>query len=60
MLLELMADIVDEGGLAHLGERWAWRFEPAGEVEQIIGVSAQRTQRELPDALSVEEGISPV
>jgi hypothetical protein len=45
MLLELMPDIVDQRGLSQVGDPLASGFEPAGEVEQVIGV------RELPDAL---------
>ncbi len=59
-LLELMAHIVDECGLGDLGEGSMLRFEPASEVEQIIGVGTQRTQGELPEALGIKEGIRPV
>src|SRR5215469_3815319 len=60
MLLELVADIVDDRRFGHLGDRLALGFEPAGKVDQIIGVSAERAQRELPEALGVEEHIRPV
>ena len=57
MLLELVADIVDDRRFGHHGEGLALRFEPAGKVDQIKGVSAERVQRELPEALGVEERI---
>ena len=60
MPLELMADIVDERGFGHLGEGSAPRFKPAGEVEQVIGVSAEGGEGELAEALGVEEGIRPI
>jgi hypothetical protein len=60
MLLELMADIVDERGLGHLGERLLPRFEPAGEVEQVKGVGAERVEGELTEALGIEEDVRPV
>jgi len=44
MLLKWMADIVDERGLGHLGERQVPRFEPASEVEQVKGVSTERVE----------------
>ena len=56
ILLKLMPDIIDERGLGDLGERLALRFEPAGEVEQVIGVGTERTQGELPEALAGTEG----
>src|SRR6516162_5004071 len=36
------------------------QFEPAGEVEKVVGVDAKRTQGKLTEALSVEEGIRPL
>src|SRR5439155_13844833 len=59
ILLKLMPDIIDERGLGDLGERLALRFEPAGEVEQVIGVGTERTQGELPEALAIAERIRP-
>src|SRR6516165_1611036 len=60
ILLELMTNVVDERGLGDLCKRPMLRFEPAGEVEQVVGVDANRSWRELPEALSVEESIRPV
>jgi len=47
ILLELMTDIVDDRGLRDLGKRPMLRFEPAGEIEEVVGVDAQRTGRKL-------------
>ena len=60
ILLELMTDIVDDRGLRDLGKRPMLRFEPAGEIEEVVGVDAQRTGRKLAEALTVQEGIRPV
>src|SRR6516164_4686398 len=60
ILLQLVADIVDDRRLGDGGKRPMLRFEPAGEVEQVVGVDAQRTRRELAEALSIEESIGPV
>src|SRR5215831_10958441 len=60
ILLELMTDIVDERGLGDLGKRSTLRFEPAGEIEEVVGVDAKRTGRKLAEALTVQEGIRPV
>ena len=35
------------------------RCEPAGKIEQVVAVNAQRTERKLAEALTVEEGIRP-
>ena len=59
LLVELVTDIVEQGGLADLGQRPGWVLKPAGEVEQVIGVGSQGTQRQLADALGIEEGIGP-
>src|SRR2546421_12876393 len=52
-----MTDIVDDRGLRDLGKRPMLRFEPAGEIEEVVGVDAQRTGRKLAEALTVQEGI---
>ena len=53
ILIELIADIVDDRGFGNLCKRQALWFEPAGEVEQVLGVDTERTQRELAKALRV-------
>src|ERR1700756_2706637 len=35
------------------------RFEPAGKIEKVVCVDAQRTRGKLAKALTVEEGIRP-
>jgi len=40
ILLELMTNILHEGGLSDLGKRPMLRFKPAGEIEQVIRVNA--------------------
>ena len=60
ILLELMTDIVDERGFGDLGERLMLRLEPPGEVEQVVGVDAQRARGKLAQALGIEESVSPV
>src|SRR5215467_1965043 len=57
-LAQLVTDIVQEGGLGEVGQI-PGRMKPAGEVQQVISVSTQRTQRELANALGIEEGIDP-
>jgi hypothetical protein len=41
ILLELMSNLCDEGGLGHLGERLAPWFEPAAASHQSIGVGGK-------------------
>src|SRR6266403_2395803 len=60
ILLELMTNIVDDRGLGHLGESSVLRFEPAGEIEKVVGVAAKRPWGELPESLTIEEGIRPL
>src|SRR6266700_2713687 len=57
LLVELMTDVVEQCGLGDFGQRLGRLLEPAGEVQQVIGVSAERTQRELANALSIEKAI---
>src|SRR5437667_9199457 len=59
ILLELMTNICDERGLGDLGKRLMLRFEPTGEIEEIVGVDAQRPRGKLPESLTVEESIRP-
>ncbi len=59
ILLELMTNIFDECGLGDLGKRLMLRFEPTGEIEEIVGVDAQRPRGKLPESLTVEESIRP-
>src|SRR6516164_10655796 len=60
-LVELMPDIIQQGGLADFRQRlWQRPFAPpTGEVQQVISVSAQRAQRQLANTLTIEEGIGP-
>ena len=60
ILFELMTNIVDERGLGDFRQRLMLRCEPAREVEKVVSVNAQRTERELPQTLTVQEGIGPV
>jgi len=48
ILFELMTNIVDERGLGDFRQRSMLRCEPAREVEKVVSVNAQRTERELP------------
>src|ERR1035441_7810775 len=61
LLIELVTDVVEQGGLGDLRQRQRQRrfAPPAGEVQQVISVSAQGTQGQLANALTIEEGISP-
>src|SRR5205807_9910401 len=59
ILLELMTNICDERGLGDLGKRLMLRFEPTGEIEEIVGVDAHRPRGKLPESLTVEESIRP-
>ena len=37
-----------------------WRSSPpTGEVQQVISISAQRTQGKLANALGIEKGVGP-
>jgi hypothetical protein len=38
--IELQADIVEQCGFDDFGQRLGRLFEPAGEVQQVIGVSS--------------------
>ena len=60
ILLELRTNIVDQCGLGDLGERLVAWFEPAGEVQQVVGIDAKRPGGKLAQLLAVEEGIRPV
>ena len=41
LLVQLMADIVQQCGLRDFGKRLGLALKPASEVQQVIGVSAQ-------------------
>src|SRR5215831_18431852 len=60
-LVELMADVVEQSGLGDLRQRMRQRpfAPPTSEVQQVISVSAQGAQRQLANALTIEEGIGP-
>jgi hypothetical protein len=60
ILLELMTNIVDDRGLGHLGESSVLGFEPAREIEKVVGVDAKRPWGELPESLTIEEDIRPI
>jgi hypothetical protein len=53
-LIQLIADVVEQNGFGDLGQR-AGRvlLPPAGEMQQIISVGAQRTQGELANMLRI-------
>src|SRR5271165_4986049 len=61
ILIELVTDVVEQRGLGDLRQRqWQRRFAPpAGEVQQVISISAQGAQGQLANALTIEESISP-
>ena len=61
LLVELRADVFEEGGIVDFGQgQWEQPLgPPAGEVQQVKSVGAQGTQRELANALRVEECIGP-
>jgi len=54
-----MADVGEQSGLGDFGQKLGCLCEPTGEVQQVIGVSAERTRRELAHALGVEKGVGP-
>lgn len=58
-LFELMTNIVDERGLGDFGQRSILRCEPTSEIEEVVGVDAQRPRGKLAQALGVEKGIRP-
>ena len=58
-MIELAADIVEQTSLIELGQRTARRLQPAGEMQQVICVSAQGAWRELAKPLSIEEIVGP-
>ena len=55
-----MTNIIHQCGLGDFGKRPMLRFEPAGEVEEVVRVDAKRSRKELPEALTIEEGIRPI
>jgi hypothetical protein len=57
--IKLMADVIEQSGLGDFGQKLGCLCEPAGEVQQVIGVSPQRTQRELAHALGIQKGVGP-
>ena len=61
LLVELIADVVEQGGFLDFRQR-QWQRPlgpPASEVQQVESVGAQGTERELPNALRIEEGVGP-
>jgi hypothetical protein len=59
LLVEFMADVVEQSGLGDFRQRAGRLLKPAGEVQQVISIGGQGTQRELSDALCLEEGVDP-
>jgi len=59
LLIELKTNVVEEEGLVELGKGMLCLVEPARQVQQIIGVSAQGAGGELANALGIEKGVSP-
>jgi hypothetical protein len=45
LLVELRADIVEQGGLRDFQQRRCWVLQPpSGEVEQVKGIGTERAQ----------------
>ena len=59
LLVQLMADIVEQCGLGDFGKSLGLALPPTGEVQQVIGVSAQRTRRQLAKMLGIEKVVGP-
>jgi hypothetical protein len=57
LLVELIANVIAEGGFGEIGNRM---LPPAGKVKQVVSVSAQRSQRKTAQMLSVEERVGPI
>jgi hypothetical protein len=59
-VVALVAKIIEQARLVELGEGTRGiREPPAGEVEEIVGVSTHRTQRQAARPLCVQEFIEP-
>ena len=41
LLVQLMADVIQQRGLGDLRQRLRLALEPASEVQQVVGISAQ-------------------
>jgi hypothetical protein len=55
-----VAEILEQDRFIHLGERTRGMGEPpAGEVEEVVGISAHRAQGQAARPLCVEEFIKP-
>jgi hypothetical protein len=60
LLVELMADVFQQSRFGNLSQGLRRLLPPpAGEVQQVVSISAQRTRRELADALGIEEVVGP-
>src|ERR1041384_3249259 len=56
VLVQLKSHVVSQGPFIHLGQRWrSGSPPPAGEVQQIVGIRAQGSRREIAQHLRVEE-----
>ena len=59
LLAQLMADIVQQCGLGDFGKGLGLALKPTSEVQQIIGVGAQRARRQLAKMLGIEKIVGP-
>jgi hypothetical protein len=59
LLVQLMANIVQQGGLGDGSQGLMLALKPTSEVKQFIGVGAQRVRRQLPHMLGIEKIIHP-
>ena len=59
LLVQLMTDIVQQRGLGDLGKSLGLALKPTSEVQQVIGVGAQRTRRQLAKMLGIEKVVDP-
>ena len=58
LLVQLIAGVVQQGRFGNFRQGPVFP-PPAGEVEQIVSVSAQGTRGELAHTLGVEKGVGP-
>ena len=59
--VQLMTDVFEQDGIGDLQGNFEGRLlSPAGEVQQIVGVDAEGTERQLSHALGIEKGVGPI